>query len=803
MCGRAQPAARRFLFPPMRILVVDDQAELADDLAQKLHDATGYDVTVAAGSERALEIAREEGAPDVLVSEVVLQGVDGFRLHESLRAERPDLFTIYVTAYDVSEYHEYLNGTPVFYKPVEASAVVAALPAPVEAPRRGGDPSATDQLTPDQRTQSARLRNLVGKQGFTGKLDQFDLVDIIQMCCVGKRTGRLQIARRVERGVLYLLGGQIIHAASGGLEGEDAAYEIIGWSAGQFSFEDGVQPEEPTIQTGWEHLVMEGVRRRDEKMGAEQAARKEEDVDPTLAGKQIGPYELKRKIGQSDRSQVFQAVQTSMQRVVALKILLPEYQHDEAALRDFLAAASAKANVQHPSILAVYEAGESDGIYYYTREFVDGSTLGDLHTEGKTIDDGTAIQCIKVAAEALSYFNQQKVPHPALTASDIFLGRDNRPRVNNLASLPDERTPGTQHDIRALSRVISDCLPGRTAATLGLRSLLSRMLLDGASGYQSWGALLQGVKALEPKVMPEDAFKLGAQEKAAIEAVNEAKRRQRRTLILTTVGMFLLLWVVVAVAYFIIIRPPGTKNFDKMLAVPAGEFIYQNGEKKTTGAFWIDEYEVTIGQYQRFLESLRQHPTVAYEAPNVPTGHRHDSDHWLQLYSVASSGGKFNGVRVDVNYPAVFVDWFDAYAYARWKGHRLPTDEEWEKAARGTDGRRFPWGNDATRISKVNTNADFNAQDGAAPARVDGYNRWSPVDAMTGDRSPYGVMDMAGNVSEWTATVTRKGLVDYPWIRGGNFGSQEFDALHRANSLDTLGSLDRVGFRTVSDKPPQ
>ena len=787
----------------MRILVVDDQADLADDLAQKIHAATGHDVTAAAGSEQALEIARQEGAPDVLVSEIVLNGLDGFRLSEGLRAGRSDLFTIYVTAYDVSQYQDYLNGTPVFYKPVDAGEVVAVLPAPAETPRPGGDPAATDQLSPDQRTQSARLRNLVGKQGFTGKLDQFDLVDIIQMCCVGKRTGRLQIARRAERGVLYLRGGQIIHAASGTLEGEEAVYEIIGWSGGQFSFEDGVQPEEASIQTGWEHLVMEGVRRRDESVHAEQAGRPDDGADPTLAGKQIGPYELKRKIGQGERSQVFQAVQTSMNRVVALKILLPEFQHDEAAIQAFLASASAKANVQHPSILAVYEAGESEGIYYYTREFVDGATLGDLHAEGKTIDDGTAIQCIKIAAEALSYLNQQKVAHPALTAADLFLGRDNRPRVNNLATLPDEQTPGTQHDIRALSRVIADCLPNRTAAGAGLRSLLSRMLLDGASGYQSWGALLQGVKALEPKVVPEDAFKLNAQEKAAIEAVNAAKRRQRRALILTTVGMFMLLWIVVAAAYFILIRPPGTKNFNRMLAVPAGEFIYQNGEKKSTGAFWIDEYEVTIGQYEQFLASLRQHPTMDYEAPNVPKGHRHDSDHWLQLYSAASTGSKFYGVAVDVNYPAVFVDWFDAYAYARWKGHRLPTDEEWEKAARGVDGRRFPWGDDATKISRVNTSADYNAQDGAAPARVDGYNRWSPVDAMTGDKSPYGVMDMAGNVSEWTATVTRKGPVDYPWIRGGNFGSADFDALHRFNGLADLESKDRVGFRTVADKPPQ
>lgn len=787
----------------MRVLVVDDQAELADDLAQKIFAATGYDVFAAAGSQQALDISRQEGIPEVLVSEVVLAGLDGFRLSESLRAERPDLATIYVTAYDVSQYADYLNGTPVFYKPVDAAEVTSAVQATAGAHRVVDEGLLDDSPSSDQRTQSARLRNLVGKQGFTGKLDQFDLVDIIQMCCVGKRTGRLQIARRGERGVLYLRGGQIIHAASGALEGEDAAYQIIGWSAGQFSFQDGVQPDMATIQTGWEHLVMEGMRRRDESAGAEAATRAESEVDAAVAGRQMGPYELRRKIGQGERSDVFQALQTSMNRVVALKILRPELQQDEAAIDLFLAGARAKANVQHPSILAVYEAGESEGVYYYTREFVDGATLRDLHAEGKTIDDGVALQCVKIAAEALSYLNQQKIPHPALSADDIFLGRDNRPRVNNLASLPDERTPGTQHDIRSLSRMVADCLPERTATTAGLRALLSRMLLDGPSGYQSWGALLQGVRALEPKVVPEDAFKLSAQEAAAIEAVNEAKRRQRRALILTTIGMFLLLWIVAAAGYFAFFRPVGVKNFNKMLPVPSGEFIYQAGEKRTTGAFWIDEYEVTIGQYEQFLDALRAHPTQAYEAPNVPAGHRHDNDKWLKFYSVASTGGSYNGVRLDVNYPAVFVDWFDAYAYAKWKGHRLPTDEEWEKAARGTDGRRYPWGNDPTKISKVNTSADYNERDSGAAAHVDGYNRWSPVDAMTGDRSPYDVMDMAGNVSEWTATITHKGSLDYPWVRGGNFGSAGFDVMRRINSIPDLDFADRIGFRTVSDSAPK
>ena len=85
---------------------------------------------------------------------------------------------------------------------------------------------------------------------------------------------------------------------------------------------------------------------------------------------------------------------------------------------------------------------------------------------------------------------------------------------------------------------------------------------------------------------------------------------------------------------------------------------------------------------------------------------------------------------------------------------------------------------------------------------MDGYNRWSPVDVMTGDRSPYGVMDMAGNVSEWTASVTSKGGLNYPAICGGNFGSSSVEVTHRATAVPDLTTNERVGFRTISDAPP-
>ena len=118
----------------------------------------------------------------------------------------------------------------------------------------------------------------------------------------------------------------------------------------------------------------------------------------------------------------------------------------------------------------------------------------------------------------------------------------------------------------------------------------------------------------------------------------------------------------------------------------------------TLPAFWIDQYEVTIGQYAQFLDALKaasdgRRPQV--RGAQYPPGHSHENIQWNNLYDVAKSGGRYNGAPVDLDCPAVFVDWFDAYAYAKWKGHRLPTEQEWEKAARGTDGRAFPWGNDA------------------------------------------------------------------------------------------------------------
>ncbi|MBV9490775.1 MAG: SUMF1/EgtB/PvdO family nonheme iron enzyme [Verrucomicrobia bacterium] len=217
--------------------------------------------------------------------------------------------------------------------------------------------------------------------------------------------------------------------------------------------------------------------------------------------------------------------------------------------------------------------------------------------------------------------------------------------------------------------------------------------------------------------------------------------------------------------------------------VPAGDFVFQDGQKAFTGAFRIDDTEITVRQYAAFLDQVGSR--TDFDHPNQPRGKGHRSPEWDALRRAAFGFSKFHGRDVTPNTPAAFVDWFDAYAYARWRGRRLPTEEEWEKAGRGRDGWRFPWGN-----------APY---PGAANIRVPEREITGPSEVATWkvDRSPYGVYDMAGNVSEWTASFDANGE---PIVKGGNFESDRADLTRRILRLSPLTTDARIGFRTVADE---
>ncbi len=172
------------------------------------------------------------------------------------------------------------------------------------------------------------------------------------------------------------------------------------------------------------------------------------------------------------------------------------------------------------------------------------------------------------------------------------------------------------------------------------------------------------------------------------------------------------------------------KDGAEMIFIPAGDFLMgQNKSRVNVAGFWMYKTEVTVAQYRKFCGAAGR------AMPAVPAWGWHD-DH-----------------------PIVNVNWNDAKAYCDWAGVKLPTAEQWEKAARGTDGRVYPWGNtfDTSRM-RCSTNI---LEDAVSTAPVGSY----PTGA-----SPYGCLDMAGNAYEWCEDkYDDKDRVD----KGGSWGDVE------------------------------
>lgn len=172
--------------------------------------------------------------------------------------------------------------------------------------------------------------------------------------------------------------------------------------------------------------------------------------------------------------------------------------------------------------------------------------------------------------------------------------------------------------------------------------------------------------------------------------------------------------------------------------------------------FWMDVYPVTNADYARFINASR------HRAPA----------HWVEE--------RFPDQLAD--HPVVFVTWSDATAYADWAGKSLPSAQQWEKAARGSKGAAYPWGDQQTPFK--------------ANVREGRIGHTTPVDRYHSGASPYGVYDMCGNVWEWCSTTTGRGRHE---LKGSAFTSPFSRAApSSSNDADESMSDDDTGFRCVT-----
>jgi formylglycine-generating enzyme required for sulfatase activity len=217
-------------------------------------------------------------------------------------------------------------------------------------------------------------------------------------------------------------------------------------------------------------------------------------------------------------------------------------------------------------------------------------------------------------------------------------------------------------------------------------------------------------------------------------------------------------------------------DLDAMVEVPVGEFIYQDGKTQIKKSFMIDVYPVTNQQFEKFIEA---------------GGYQKDrywirrGQEWRKAESINMPRYWEDGDWNQSERPVVGVNLYEALAYSKWAGKRLPTEKEWQRAASGTDGREYPWGNDFDK-ERCNT-------------LESSILNTTPVTCYPDGISPAGCYDISGNVCEWTASWLGDNE-NSRVIRGGScIDGQGFARCSGRNFVPPNSRKNNVGFRCAKD----
>jgi len=248
-----------------------------------------------------------------------------------------------------------------------------------------------------------------------------------------------------------------------------------------------------------------------------------------------------------------------------------------------------------------------------------------------------------------------------------------------------------------------------------------------------------------------------------------------------------------------------------MVLIPAGEFLMGSPDNEGLSnehpqrrvyldAYYIDKYEVTNRQFKEFIDATGRITGAEWKGYGNFWYKKHGSVYRMKTFIGASWNYKIEN-RMD--HPVVQVTWNDAKAYAEWAGKRLPTEAEWEKAARGTDGRQWPWGNEFNLdVGGVTVHANFDSENTV------------PVGQFPTGVSIYGVYDMVGNAQEWVADWYAPNYLnqilynpmgpeigEFRVLRGGSWVTQHSRylrcALRNPQAPDYFSNV--IGFRCALD----
>ena len=539
----------------------------------------------------------------------------------------------------------------------------------------------------------------------------------------------------------------------------------------------------------------------------------------------LGKYTLHQELGRGAYAVVWRAEDSRLGRTVALKVLKPGWLEDEMAQARFEREASTAADLYHPHIAVVHEVGEAEGRPYIAMRYVAGQPLDQMLKERGALPWAEALVIVEQVASALDYAHGRGLVHRDVKPANIVVsvtegavltdfglaraidlaqsvgltgsaGQVGTPYYRPPELWLGERKAGpptAATDVYSLACVLVELVTGEvlfegdTAA-----EVMTAHLMEVPALPATWPAGVPGdmeavVRQALAKKMADRTASAGEFVGALGERDTTAKVDGVHTEVLevqplspTDSGLVVAtpenLAELLALA-----EPPGRIWWERaemeLCLVPAGEFLIGSPEGEGyddeypqhtvhLDSFYIGRSPVTQAQYGRFVRQADH---------RVPF---RDGD-WAEPYNWDQERKTFPQGKAD--HPVVLVSWHDAVDYCQWAGLRLPTEAEWGMAARGTDGREYPWGS-IWEAGHCNT--------GEA-----GIKGTTPVDQYPRGVSPYGMLDMAGNVWEWCQDRYVEGR-DAKVVRGGSWDSLQFGArsAYRPGSSPDNTSNDN-GFR--------
>lgn len=453
-------------------------------------------------------------------------------------------------------------------------------------------------------------------------------------------------------------------------------------------------------------------------------------------GTMVSVYRVEDVLGEGGMGVVYRAHDDVRNRTVALKCLHSNLAGDAGIRRRFMREARVMRGWSHPNVVATHDLVEQDYLLAIVMEYVPGPTL-QRHLErwrGRMPLDEIA-SIFHGVLEAMAEAHRRGVIHRDLKPENVLLRDDGgvlRPKVVDF---------GIAKVLEGTTYTMSGALLG-TCRYMSPEQVKTPQATDHRSDIYSLGVTLYelctgkvpfddgnhfAVMMAHVNDTPRPPSELRADLPRALEAlILDALKKDPRERP-QSCDIFLERMEAAFAASLAppskLSQPPLPSSIEDsdgsgMILVPPGAF-QMGGERRNIhlDAFYLDRTPVTNAQFKSFLDVTHYEPT--------DPGKNRFLAHWARRTMPRGQG----------DHPVVNVSWHDAQAYAAWAGKRLPSEAEWEKAARGTDGRNYPWG----RATPTSKHANFGKTRGGT----------TPVGAYPLGASPYGILDLAGNVWEW------------------------------------------------------